>query len=139
MDDFTRPNRLRLTSLIAVIGLTAIFGLLLSACGGSSKSGSGAKTTTSAVVATSKTLAQDGDTYIAPKSFDLTLGKTVVISAKTMSKTGWQASCTGDGHRVDAESLRGQITRAGRIIAIKGGPAIWITFHKDHSITVACR
>jgi hypothetical protein len=139
MDDLTRPNRLRLTSLIAVLGLVAVCGLLLSACGGSGKSGSGAKTTTTAPVATSATLTQDGDTYVAPKSFDLTLGKTVDVTAKTMSTTGWQASCTGDGHRVDAESLRGQITRAGRIIAIKGGPAIWITFHKDHSITVACR
>jgi hypothetical protein len=139
MDDLTRPNRLRLTSSIVFLGLIALCGLVLSGCGGSSKSGNGGAKTTSTVVATSKTLARGGDTFVAPKSFDLTVGKSVDVTAKTLTTTGWQASCTGGGRRLDAESLRGQITRAGRIIALKGGPGIWITFHKDHSITIACR
>src|ERR1700722_18678206 len=110
MDDFTRLNRLRLTSPIALLGVVLVCGLVLSGCGGSSKSGDAAAKTTSTVVATSKTLGQGGDTYLAPKSFDLTAGKTVDVTAKTMSSTGWQASCTYKGRRLDAESLRGQIT-----------------------------
>ncbi len=81
MDDFTRPNRLRLTSLTAVIGFIAVSGLVLSGCGGSSKSSSPPKTTTSAVA----TRSRRSQTAIRTlhRSRSISLGKTIDVTAKT--------------------------------------------------------
>jgi hypothetical protein len=64
----------------------------------------------------------------------------VHVRRAVVSTVGWQAACTANGRRVNAEGIRGQRTGSGEIAGFKGGtPSIWVVHNHDGSIDVSCR
>jgi hypothetical protein len=116
--------------------LLAASALYLAGCGGGGHSPTTASTTTGSTTRT----AGLRDAIAAPAATVLKPGQTVNVPRKTLTSSGWQASCVSGGIRVNAEAVRGQRTGSGRIVAYAGGsPSIWVKHNDDGSITLACR
>lgn len=100
---------------------------------------SGCGNTKSTTRSTTATAARPHSAIPVPQPTELKKGESVKVTAKRLNGVGWQASCTGNGKRVNAEAVRGQLTGSGQISGFRGGPSIWVAHNRDGSITVSCR
>jgi hypothetical protein len=117
-------------ALLIGLSVALLEALVVSGCGGSSGSA------TSAVRQPSM-LAHDA--IRAPAASELRPGMTVQFRPLTVHTVGWQVACSSNGRRVNAEAVRGQRTGSGQVAGFKGGsPSIWVTHHRDGSISVSC-
>jgi hypothetical protein len=118
-------------SLLLGLSTAAVGVLLLPGCGGMGGTAASSSSQPSLV---------GHDAIRAPKPTELRRGMSVHVRRAVVRTVGWQAACTANGRRVNAEGIRGQRTGSGEIAGFKGGtPSIWIVHNHDGSIDVSCR
>jgi hypothetical protein len=126
-----RRSHLGAGSLLLGLSTAAVGVLLLPGCGGSGGT---------AAPSVSQPSLVGHDAIRAPKATELRRGMSVHVRRAVVSTVGWQAACTANGRRVNAEGIRGQRTGSGEIAGFKGGtPSIWVVHNHDGSIDVSCR
>ena len=124
--------------------------LAASGCGGShSAATTGSRPATTVANTTNQSTQKLVDAMQPPPATVLKPGGKITVSKREQGTRGWQVSCVAKGHRVTAESVRGQHTAdvkkgqkgAREIIGppTKGSPSIWVEHVAAGAIVVSCR
>jgi hypothetical protein len=130
--------------------LLVVCALAASGCGGShAATTTGSQPTTSLANTTNQSTQKLVDAILPPPATVLGPGGKITVTQREQRTRGWQVACVAKGHRVTAESIRGQHTadlRKGQKGAREiigppknGSPSIWVEHVTAGAIVVSCR